>query len=225
MDKKLVHQELVLDHETVDRTLHLVSRFSYRWNLHPDGIYTLSVPGYKYAEVPDEDAIIQSNLFMWDNFSYLYDAVIEFYERFLNSSVTLDPRVSLPGFHIYKSPFAKHVPAAPSHRDASFLKYGPLVEIPDTPDRHLSGTISIAAPNSGCSTDMFISPDFDFDAVNSGKMKPDRILEHSPGVISLFCSHLQHRISSFDLAGDGDSRITLQTHLARSDAGPWIMYW
>ena len=146
------------------------------------------------------------NLTLFRTFNSFYKEVAGKLSTFLGEWVVFNPKLALPGFHIF--------PADPNllsvsgnwHLDSPHETLG----IGDK-DVH-AFTIAVEMPTGGGGMDFRFGGD------------EDQYVEYNVGEMFIHSGAVPHRIASYRQYVEGDCRITLQGHIVR-DGKDLIMFW
>ncbi len=143
---------------------------------------------------------------LFQNFSTLYKEVSGQLSTFFNEWVVLNPKLALPGFHIFPADPKLLSVTGNWHIDVPHETLG----IGDK-DVH-AFTVAVELPTGGGGMDMRFGGD------------ADQYVEFNTGELFLHSGMVPHRIASYRQYVEGDFRITLQGHIVR-DGKDLIMFW
>ncbi len=215
-------------------TLHDL-RTEWRQRHATQPFFTLGTASYldardgRFAEY--QEAAARSNAALERTFGGLFEQLLTAVRSIVGAEASYDPRLALPGFHIFLFDPAFRRPPSGAHFD---LQY----ELIDwsgfgTPDlsSQLSLTLTLALPASGGG--LMVWP---VDRRDLDRMTPDERLAHTranrfgtlhPYTVGHLVAHSGYRLHQIAPSADlqpGDERITLQAHALPVD-GRWIVYW
>jgi hypothetical protein len=175
--------------------------------------------------------LAESNAMLREHFGWLLDRFRERVSEQVGAEMVYDPRLALPGFHVFLFDEAFRKSGASVHYDKQFehidwTQFG----VPDT-DAQLSLTLSIKLPAGGGGLLVW-----NINRIEIERMPPEQRLEHSRahrnatfepyevGTLAIHSGHQLHQIGPAPHLQPGDERITLQAHALPVD-GRWILYW
>jgi hypothetical protein len=173
----------------------------------------------------------ESNRMLREHFGWLLDRFRERVSEQVGAEMTYDPRLALPGFHVFLFDEAFRRAGASVHYDKQFehvdwTQFG----VPDT-DAQLSLTLSIKLPAGGGGLLVW-----NINRIEIERMPLERRIEHSRanktatfeayevGTVAIHSGHQLHQIGPAPHLQPGDERITLQAHALPVD-GKWTLYW
>lgn len=173
----------------------------------------------------------ESNRMLREHFGWLLDRFRERVSEQVGAEMTYEPRLALPGFHVFLFDEAFRRAGASVHYDKQFehidwTQFG----VPDT-DAQLSLTLSIKLPAGGGGLLVW-----NINRIEIERMPLEQRIEHSRanktatfeayevGTLAMHSGHQLHQIGPAPHLQPGDERITLQAHALPVD-GTWILYW
>tara|TARA_R110002153_G_scaffold122721_3_gene268626 strand:- start:145 stop:759 length:615 start_codon:yes stop_codon:yes gene_type:complete len=146
------------------------------------------------------------NLTLFRTFNSFYKEVAGKLSTFLGEWVVFNPKLALPGFHIFPADPKLLSVSGNWHLDSPHETLG----IGDK-DVH-AFTIAVEMPTGGGGMD------FRFGG------EEDQYVEYNVGEMFIHSGAVPHRIASYRQYVEGDCRITLQGHIVR-DGKDLIMFW
>ena len=146
------------------------------------------------------------NLTLFRTFNSFYKEVAGKLSAFLGEWVVFNPKLALPGFHIFPADPKLLSVSGNWHLDSPHETLG----IGDK-DVH-AFTIAVEMPTGGGGMD------FRFGG------EEDQYVEYNVGEMFIHSGAVPHRIASYRQYVEGDCRITLQGHIVR-DGKDLIMFW
>ena len=147
-----------------------------------------------------------TNLIMFGLFYDLYKEVAGKLSNHLGEWVVLNPKLALPGFHIFPADPKLLSVTGNWHIDKPHDTLGI-----GNKDVH-AFTVAVEMPTGGGGMDFRFGGD------------EDQYIEYNVGEMFLHSGMVPHRISSYRQYVEGDCRITLQGHIVR-DGKDLIMFW
>ena len=146
------------------------------------------------------------NLTLFRTFNSFYKEVAGKLSTFLGEWVVFNPKLALPGFHIFPADPKLLSVSGNWHLDSPHETLG----IGDK-DVH-AFTIAVEMPTGGGGMDFRFGGD------------EDQYVEYNVGEMFIHSGAVPHRIASYRQYVEGDCRITLQGHIVR-DGKDLIMFW
>ena len=146
------------------------------------------------------------NLTLFRTFNSFYKEVAGKLSTFLGEWVVFNPKLALPGFHIFPADPKLLSVSGNWHLDSPHETLG----IGDK-DVH-AFTIAVEMPTGGGGMDFRFGGD------------EDQYVEYNVGEMFIHSGAVPHRIASYRQYVEGDCRITLQGHIVR-DGEDLIMFW
>ena len=146
------------------------------------------------------------NLTLFRTFNSFYKEVAGKLSAFLGEWVVFNPKLALPGFHIFPADPKLLSVSGNWHLDSPHETLG----IGDK-DVH-AFTIAVEMPTGGGGMDFRFGGD------------EDQYVEYNVGEMFIHSGAVPHRIASYRQYVEGDCRITLQGHIVR-DGKDLIMFW
>ena len=146
------------------------------------------------------------NLTLFRTFNSFYKEVAGKLSTFLGEWVVFNPKLALPGFHIFPADPKLLSVSGNWHLDSPHETLG----IGDK-DVH-AFTIAVEMPTGGGGMDFRFGGD------------EDQYVEYNVGEMFIHSGMVPHRIASYRQYVEGDCRITLQGHIVR-DGKDLIMFW
>ena len=146
------------------------------------------------------------NLTLFRTFNSFYKEVAGKLSAFLGEWVVFNPKLALPGFHIFPADPKLLSVSGNWHLDSPHETLG----IGDK-DVH-AFTIAVEMPTGGGGMDFRFGGD------------EDQYVEYNVGEMFIHSGMVPHRIASYRQYVEGDCRITLQGHIVR-DGKDLIMFW
>ena len=146
------------------------------------------------------------NLIMFQLFRDLYKEVAGKLSDHLGEWVVFNPKLALPGFHIFPADPKLLSVSGNWHLDSPHETLG----LGDK-DAH-AFTIAVEMPTGGGGMDFRFGGD------------EDQYVEYNVGEMFIHSGAVPHRIASYRQYVEGDCRITLQGHIVR-DGKDLIMFW
>ncbi len=146
------------------------------------------------------------NLTLFGAFQFFYKEVAGKLSAYLGEWVVFNPKLALPGFHIFPADLKLLSVAGNWHIDKPHETLG----IGDK-DAH-AFTVAVEMPTGGGGMDMKIGGE------------SNEYIEYKVGELVLHDGMTPHRIASYRQYIEGDYRITLQGHIVR-DGKDLIMFW
>ena len=174
---------------------------------------------------------VGSNALLRAHFERLLERFRQAVSAHVGTEVVYDPRLALPGFHIFLFHEAFRRSGASLHYDKQFehidwTEFG----TPDT-DQQLSLTLAIRLPAGGGGLHVW-----NINRIEIERMAPDARIAHSRanrtatferyevGTLAIHSGHQLHQIGAAPHLEPGDERITMQAHALPVD-GEWVLYW
>tara|TARA_R110000772_G_scaffold65338_3_gene145866 strand:+ start:150 stop:764 length:615 start_codon:yes stop_codon:yes gene_type:complete len=146
------------------------------------------------------------NLTLFRTFNSFYKEVAGKLSTFLGEWVVFNPKLALPGFHIFPADPKLLSVSGNWHLDSPHETLG----VGDK-DVH-AFTIAVEMPTGGGGMDFRFGGD------------EDQYVEYNVGEMFIHSGAVPHRIASYRQYVEGDCRITLQGHIVR-DGKDLIMFW
>ena len=146
------------------------------------------------------------NLTLFRTFNSFYKEVAGKLSTFLGEWVVFNPKLALPGFHIFPADPKLLSVSGNWHLDSPHETLG----VGDK-DVH-AFTIAVEMPTGGGGMDFRFGGD------------EDQYVEYNVGEMFIHSGMVPHRIASYRQYVEGDCRITLQGHIVR-DGKDLIMFW
>jgi hypothetical protein len=163
-------------------------------------------------------------------FGWLHERVAAILSEQLDGPVSLDPRIGLPGFHVFLAHPAFGDPLASVHLDLQYqqIDWGAMgyekVEEPR------SFTLAIALPRNGGGLCTWPLSRTEFEALPMDRVgelveaHARQFWSYTVGHMAIHHGHQVHMIAPCPNMQGDDERITLQGHAVRCD-GTWVLYW
>ena len=146
------------------------------------------------------------NLTLFRTFNSFYKEVAGKLSTFLGEWVVFNPKLALPGFHIFPADPKLLSVSGNWHLDTPHETLG----VGDK-DAH-AFTVAVEMPAGGGGMDVRFGGD------------EDQYIEYNVGELFIHSGMVPHRIASYRQYVKGDCRITLQGHIVR-DGKDLIMFW
>ena len=146
------------------------------------------------------------NLTLFRTFNSFYKEVAGKLSTFLGEWVVFNPKLALPGFHIFPADPKLLSVSGNWHLDSPHETLG----VGDK-DVH-AFTVAVEMPTGGGGMDFRFGGD------------EDQYVEYNVGEMFIHSGMVPHRIASYRQYVEGDCRITLQGHIVR-DGEDLIMFW
>lgn len=207
-----------------------LSRSWTEW--HSGSFYTLGCGIYLFPENSDLyfDRAQQNNHILWSSFSDLYCLLLECLSATLGDRVAFHWRLALPGFHIFDFSNVKKFSGGGPHVDFQFNHFANIIS-QDEMLEHITVILPIRLPKFGSGLDVWNLTAANLQGDQSGVCVEESLnnsariyIPYKPGKLIIFSSQLHHRMAPVSACLNGDRRITLQCHCARSKTG-WVLYW
>ncbi len=185
-------------------------------------VFTLGAPayydGHKGAETYLRLAALTNHL-LQERFAEMFATVGELLASFLGEPVVYDPRVAVPGFHVFQSHPGLTQPLASRHFDLPYEQV-PWDRPVDT-SRAFSFTLPLRLPRDGAGMYMWDQTHGEPEAA----LDPEPILvPYRVGELVVHSGHRLHQIAPFVAHHEGDERVSWQGHAVFVD-GAHVLYW
>jgi hypothetical protein len=179
------------------------------------------------------DLAAAENPVLEEHFGWLQERVLENVRDFVQAPCVTDPRLALPGFHVFIGHPEFVRPMASKHFDLQYeaIDWSGIGE--PEPSRQLSITVPIRVPSNGATLRVWDvsweqARDADKEARRRLAQANRRATSHPyrAGVMAIHSGHLLHQIGPFVDPQPDDERLTLQAHALPVNEGErWIVYW
>jgi hypothetical protein len=167
----------------------------HRFLCHGSTMSTFGLPLYlAESECDYFKAAAANNVCLLSGFGWLLEAMIETLESVIRAPITFDPRLALPGFHIFTSSDQSPYNGGVWHVDV--FRYAVSPE----PLARYSATLLLG--------DAQTSYGIDYKTDNSEQYFP-----HQIGSLTVFGSSIEHRVAAISPTATGQFRVTLQAHV------------
>jgi hypothetical protein len=140
------------------------------------------------------EASAANNAVMWSCFGWLIEAMVETLESVLRVPIVFDPRLALPGFHIFKTTEITPFSGGVWHIDV--FRY----ELIPPPRVSYSATLLLGDSETSYGIDYRTN-------------HTDGFFQHQIGAVTIFNSALQHRLAPVCPSQVPKARVTLQAHI------------
>ncbi|MBT5435802.1 MAG: hypothetical protein HOI34_15445 [Rhodospirillaceae bacterium] len=173
----------------------------------------------------------RTNAILGEHFAPLLDRLRATLEPVLGGPVRHDPRLALPGFHVFLADPAFTRPVADVHYDLQFEHLDWSPHDPIEPRRQLSMTLAIRLPHAGAGLRVWDIDRRHLDTLSADERSAHmqrnhtaKVHDYRTGELALHSGYLLHQIEPARGYREDDERITLQAHAMPAGDG-WILYW
>ncbi|GAB5371661.1 hypothetical protein AAMO2058_001599100 [Amorphochlora amoebiformis] len=220
----------ILTPDQVEKALRGIHKLRAFWahisdSAGPLPMITLGHASYLHGNRPNLNPVLAQE------FSWLYDIVIENLEKKLGAKVQIMPGSNLPGFHLYLSSFVWALPVASVHSD---LQYGyqesnaKLGEV-----NVISFTLPLLLPAFGEAGLYTFTNKTTYTPEGAHGLYPREFGEavrnfhrYTVGELVIHGGVLNHQIAESTMIFPKDGRITLQGHgIFDENRDAWLIYW
>jgi len=162
---------------------------------HAANLVTVGLPLYlsdSFSQYSNQAA--QNNLLLLSRIGAILDPFCEALERYLNLPLYFDPRLAVPGIHLFSSEPGAPYPGGVWHTDVFRFEILPI------PQDTLSATLLL-----GESDRQF--------GISYRNEDGETDFYHSPNAISLINSQVLHRVMPFGEDNEALKRMSIQAHI------------
>ena len=235
----LVREIQLLSDAECDRVHRGVHSLRERWIARRRDVPFFTLGAASYLDASDGRFSSYSELAGVENevleekFGWLHEKLLECIGGVVQAPCDTDPRLALPGFHVFIGHPAFERPVASKHFDLQYetIDWGELGK--PQPAQQLSITLPIRVPTGGAALRVW---DVTWEQARTADRESRRRLAaanrqpkihpYRTGAVAIHSGHLLHQIAPFIDPVPDDERITLQAHaLPVNDGERWVVYW